>query len=737
MAAILLGEREDLPADLEDALKRAGVYHIVALSGQNVGMVLLLCSALLRLLPVGGASRRVLLGLGLALYWAVARGSGSISRAALMAFICLAGGLCERRVVPLAALSVTVVLMLATNPAWSGDAGFQLSFVATLGLLTFMGRESAGRARRRGRALAWLVLSLRLSASALLVTAAISAHHFHRLTPSAIVANLLAVPAAGGVLVIALAVVALEPLLPGVAHALCLLAGLLIDGLGRTAALLAAPPWLSFHVLPPGSGLVLWSGIAAIAAGAAPRTRERRLALAGALTALALIAVAGRGNPPTGKLELTALDVGQGDSILVRFPDGASMLIDSGGFSRTSFDVGARVVAPALRALGCLTIDILAITHAHRDHLGGAAAVLREFSPGAVWLGWMPEDDPGVRAILMMAAARRIPVLFPRRGVRLRVGGASLEFLNPASRNVGSGPANDDSLVVRISYARRRALLMGDLEAPREAELVAEGRDLAADLLKVGHHGSRTSTTSPFLMRVAPSLAIISVGVTNPWGHPDPEVLDRLRAAGVRILRTDETGAVRVSTDGLTPWSVESPWRRRAGDRGGSEKPWTFGDYRQDENDKTQEGYPQAPAPDLPALVEGSRMPHAEEGKQETEQDQVPSSQQETDPDQEPDPVARNVAVCPPGDGVQHMAPIQLSNRKEIEACGQHADPAGREHRVETQRHARPGIANHAEEDLEKQAGRESDVTGLRELMDDHRARKAIDEDRHGHGKSR
>lgn len=617
MAAMLLGESEDLPPDLEDALKRAGVYHIVALSGQHVGMMLLLGSALLRLLPLRGAARRILPGMGLALYWAVARGSGSITRATLMALIFLAGGISERRVAPLAALAVAVILMLCANPAWSGDAGFQLSFVATLGLLTCLGRKPASRpGPAHHRAIGWLVLSLRISSRALLVTAAIGARHFHRLTPAAIVANLAAVPAAGAVLALALAVVAVEPFLPGVAHILCRLAGLLVDGLGRASSMLADPPWLSFNVLPPGTGLVLGSVALAIAAGAAPRTRERRLALAGALAALAMVAAAGRGAPRSGGLEITALDVGQGDSILVRLPDGATLLIDAGGVSRTGFDLGARVVAPALRALGCLTIDFLAITHPHRDHLGGAAAILREFSPKAIWLGRMTESDPGVRAILAMAAARRVPVLFPRRGVRLGIGGATVEVLNPASRNAASGPANDDSLVLRIGLSGRRVLLVGDLEAPREAELVGEGLPIAADLLKVGHHGSRTSTTGQFLNAVAPRLAVISVGVTNPWGHPDPEVLGRLRAAGVGILRTDEAGAVRFSTDGRSPWRVETPWRGNPGGSGDSEKPRTLGNDRQEEDDQAQEGDPEATAPETSGLVERGRMPHAEKREQ-------------------------------------------------------------------------------------------------------------------------
>ena len=240
------------------------------------------------------------------------------------------------------------------------------------------------------------------------------------------------------------------------------------------------------------------------------------------------------------------------------------MLIDAGGFARSRFDVGAKVVAPALRALGLLKIDILAVTHAHRDHLGGAGAILRSFSPGAVWLGRMPGDEAAVAALLREAAERQIPVVFPRRGVRLFLGGAGVEVLNPGRGVECAGPAkNDDSLVLRLSFRGRSVLLTGDLKAAIEAVLVRDGSDLQADLLKVGHHGSRTSTTETFLRQVRPRLGAISVGSTNPWGHPDAEVVRRLEGAGVAVYRTDRDGAVSFTTDGLSPWR---PVRLRDGD---------------------------------------------------------------------------------------------------------------------------------------------------------------------------
>jgi competence protein ComEC len=565
LAALLVGERDDLPPDFEDRLIRAGVYHIVALSGLNVALLVGLASALMRLLPIGPRARRALLIPCVLIYWMVARPSGSIARAALMVLVFLCGSLRGRRVAGLGAVSTASTLILAASPIWSRDAGFQLSFAATLGILLLgpltKDREtpvpSDSRADRLGgllrRARIGLLASLRVSGAALLSTSLVTALHFQTMTPVALVANLVAVPIAGLLLVVALAVCAFEPFAHSMAGFLIGVARVLVEALDRTAGGLAAPAWCSFFVLPPAPWLVLMGQGAILLAGLG-RQRLRRAALV--LLSLAIVATVARGrtSSPPGRLEVIPLDVGQGDAILVLFPGGPTMLVDAGGFARSGFDVGAKVVAPALRALGRLDLDILAITHAHRDHLGGAPSILRSFSPRAVWLGRMPGEGDAA-ALERQAARQGVPVLFPRRGVRITIGGVLLEVLNPGPGGASTGPAiNDDSLVLRLTFGDHRVLLTGDLETGIEHLLTSEGRDLRADLLKIGHHGSRTSTSAPFLLRVRPVVGVISVGSTNPWGHPDAEVVRRLQDAGVDLYRTDRDGAVRFTTDGRSPW---------------------------------------------------------------------------------------------------------------------------------------------------------------------------------------
>jgi competence protein ComEC len=568
LAALLVGEREDLPPEFEEHLLRAGVYHIVALSGFNVALLVSLASALLRIIPQSPRSRRITLTLCVLLYWGVVQSSGSIARAALMSVLYLGGAIVARRVSGVGALAAASILIAGCGPAWVVDPGFQLSLAASLGLALCVSRRSDSRAMagtpiRPGRIRRALVLagesvrgSFRVSAAALVSTALISARQFQTLAPAALVANLFAVPIAAVLLVVAILACALEPILHPAAAVLLVPARMLVDFLDHATAVVASVRWGSFYVLPPHVWLVLASQVAIVLAGFGG-ARLRRTAFVGLGLSILFVACPWREPTPTGRLEVTALDVGQGDALLIRFPDGLTMLMDAGGLARSSFDVGSKVVAPALRRLGLLKIDILAVTHAHHDHLGGAVAILKAFEPRALWLGRMPGTDPPVREIERLARERGCAVLFPRRGARIDLGGARLQVLNPGAGVEDSGPAvNDDSLVLHLSLGARSVLLTGDLEAPIETVLLREDREVGAELLKVGHHGSRTSTSLPFLRRVSPRFAVISVGAANAWGHPDAEVVSRLRDAGVEVFRTDRDGAVRFSTDGVVPWQA-------------------------------------------------------------------------------------------------------------------------------------------------------------------------------------
>jgi competence protein ComEC len=258
-----------------------------------------------------------------------------------------------------------------------------------------------------------------------------------------------------------------------------------------------------------------------------------------------------------GKLEVTTLDVGQGDSIFLAFPHGRTMLIDGGGQPRmdraggyrTGPDIGEQVVSPYLWSRGLRHIDVVVLTHAHHDHLDGLRSVLENFRVQELWLG---RDEQTAALNTLVADAQRlgVRVVHENRGGRFNWDGVEGDVLWPADSSAAPAAANDDSIVIHLRDGQVRFLLAGDIEKRVETTLVENGAALQADFLKVPHHGSKTSSTEGFLRAVGPRVAVISVGESNPFGHPSAAVVERYRTVGVRLLRTDRDGAVTATTDG-------------------------------------------------------------------------------------------------------------------------------------------------------------------------------------------
>ena len=249
---------------------------------------------------------------------------------------------------------------------------------------------------------------------------------------------------------------------------------------------------------------------------------------------------------------MTAIDVGQGDSILLVAPNRSTMLIDAGGqvgsenaVRRTSFDTGQSVVSPYLWTRGLRRLDVIVLTHAHMDHLGGMLATLQNFHSRELWLS-VDADSDTLRALTAEASATGVAVRHLHAGDQPAWAGGTLDVLAPETdRASGQEPVNDDSLVLRVRYGKASVLLEGDAEHPSEERMQAAGELQPVTLLKAGHHGSMTSTSSAFLAAVRPRAAVISCGRGNRFGHPRLPVLQRLQDVHVQTARTDTMGAVQ------------------------------------------------------------------------------------------------------------------------------------------------------------------------------------------------
>jgi competence protein ComEC len=377
--------------------------------------------------------------------------------------------------------------------------------------------------------------------------------YFHRATVFALPANMLSIP-----LVAVLAPVAVVTFLASlVSPWLAILPGtataLLLHGIVRLIGLVSHVQAADLRLPGP----VWWVALGVVGCWAFCCWAVRRsgrwawAAVAVLPLAAAMVLWPERAVTTPGVLEVTAIDVGQGDSLLVVGPSGATMLVDAGGptgaVKETSeaisrFDVGEEVVSPYLWSRRMRRLDVVVLSHAHSDHMGGMPSILRSFRPRELWVSIDP-DSEAYDALLVEAAELGVAVRHFHAGEELAWDGVQVDVLAPEPEYGNHGPpVNNDSLVLRLQYGAASVLLEGDAEAPSEWAMEAHARLKPVTLLKVGHHGSRTSTTESFFADLAPKDAIISVGRDNTFGHPRQEVVGRIAEAKTRLYRTDEFG---------------------------------------------------------------------------------------------------------------------------------------------------------------------------------------------------
>jgi len=555
LAALTLGDLSGLAPDLRDAFTDAGLAHLLAISGLHVGLVagyvfFLAHLAARYLLPLralaagrwwahpqaiaGGCAIGATL-----LYTAIAGAHVSTLRAAIMVTAALLAPLVGRRSQAARNVALAALALLAVWPQAIGLASFQLSFAAVVAIcLVARGRGRATSILGRAR------LALGITVAAWAATTPLAWLHFGRLAPAGLVTSLVAIPWLGFILLpAALLALALPATLPGVGGAITWATTGAAQVLIATTRWVAAWPFGHLTLAPPAP---LWIGLGAVAGWAAWRRRPAGVALAAAVAVGAGVAAL-RGAPPAA--ELIALDVGQGDALIVRTVDGHTLLVDGGGTGRGEFDLGREVVVPSLARLGIDHLDVVALTHPQADHMGGLHAVLATLPVGELWDPWRRPINRSHAALWRLAARRGVRLRHPTAGYTARLGDATLRALYPITPANRTTSPNHACQVLRVEVAGRRLLLTGDLERTGEAALIAAApAALACDLLKVGHHGSRTSSTAPFLTATRPRWLVISVGEASRFGHPHPTVLARLHhllpAAG--LLRTDLDGQLRI-----------------------------------------------------------------------------------------------------------------------------------------------------------------------------------------------
>jgi len=547
VSALVLARREGLAPELSETFARVGIAHLLAISGFHVGVIAGVILALLLVLRMN--SRRAATGAA-AGAWAYVAFIGFPDAACRAALILTAAALSRARGRPAAkwgSIGVAFLILLVADPRKLASPGFQLSFAGAAGLTAWSAplnrsiRRVGGSFCTNGPATA-----LAAGLAATLATLPVVAWHFERVSLVGIPVTLAATPLVTLGLIGALGSLAVDFASPDLSALLAGGVGTVIAALEALATAAGRLPWASAWITR-GTVVGAVGGVAmAMVAASRPRVgRRARRSLTvlyvslGVVAWPVLLALQGRGST-----EILMIDVGQGDAIALRSPAGRWLLIDTGPGVEDD-DPGGHPVVRALRARGVRRLEALFLTHPDLDHIGGAAAVLSSFDVGVVYDPGLPAGKQAFVDVLGAAAEREVPWLAARAGDHVVLDGLSLQVMYPPPDLAPGVDSNASSVVIHAVFGDFDALLTGDAYKDVDRLLAGAFQDVV-EVLKVGHHGSDTSTDSLLLARARPELALISVGRFNRYGHPAPEVLALLERAGARVRRTDREGTISV-----------------------------------------------------------------------------------------------------------------------------------------------------------------------------------------------
>ena len=547
LAGMTLGGYDGIDEDTVRNFSTTGIVHILSVSGSHVALLIGFVLSLTRTLHVRKKFALLIAAVTVIGYCLICGFSPPVMRSALMGMAMLIGLVLQRNEDSGAVLAFVAISMLCYRPMWVFDIGFQLSFASTAGLIYLFPAIKALLASYLPK---YAADALAVTIAAQLAVLPLLVHYFHQLSISSLAANLIVVPVVEFIVLLTMAGLFLCFIVQPLGIILLMLASLLLGPALIVTNSIANWPFASIIIArTPFVTALIYYLLLVCLFRFWPLTSltdyERKIVIA--LTCLAILLPGLTMHFARQPFTVYFIDVGQGDAALIITEDKKTILVDTGGL-RGNYDTGERIILPFLRYLGINRLDVLALSHGHHDHAGGAAAVARSMPIDCILL---PREEPSQDvAALLNFVKNKSQIKQLATGQQYNLGNCKIEIIEAplASSLEEKHNENESSAIMKITDKDKSVVFTGD--ANEEEEIAAAAAYIKADVLKVSHHGSKTSSSYEFLQAVHPGVAVISVGADNKFGHPAPGTLEKLQAIGAKVLRTDQAGNIKVVFDG-------------------------------------------------------------------------------------------------------------------------------------------------------------------------------------------
>lgn len=542
---ILLGDTSDIESDIKDDFRECNLSHMLAVSGAHLSYLVLGINTVLSKKAFGIRRRKILSIIFILIFMVIVNMSSSVVRAGISTIVAIFATLIYRKQDTYTTISIALLLTLLNNPFAILDVGLQLSYLATLSIIVFYSKFTQKQFNNKVKK--YLYESAILTVSANILILPITIYEFNTIPINSMISNLLAGPLLGICIILGMFTVIISIILFPVSKLIAFPLQIILKILIKIIELISKIPFGNYTVKTPWF-IVVFLTYVIIATLIYNKKRITKILTMVTLIIFVVMQVCTFINID-GKLKIYFIDVGQGDSMLVRTVRGKNILIDGGGSKDPDYDIGEKILVPYLLDRRIKTLDYVIISHFDEDHATGVAQILGKIDVSSIILTRQLEENDIYRHILSIAKEKKIKLIYVKEGDVLKIGGIKISIIHPENKLMINNPMNNNSIVCKVEYNSFSMLLTGDIEMEAEELILRKNINLKADVLKVAHHGSKTSTTGEFLKAINPKVALIGVGKNNNFGHPSNEVIQRLKENGTRIYRTDENGEISITVN--------------------------------------------------------------------------------------------------------------------------------------------------------------------------------------------